>query len=234
MMKLSITHKTAMLTLTLTLTLALALAAAAPAAFSQQAGSWTASGGLTSLHPSVSSGNLSAPSLPNTQATVDSNTQPTGAVNYMYTDNLAVHVPLGFGFKHNVIGTGAIAGTGVIATTKALPVTVLAQYRFMEANAQYRPYLGAGLTYAKFYDTNGTAALTAMTNPGGASTKVSFASKLVPTFQLGAVINIDAQWYVDLAYSKTLLKTTGTLSTGQTLDMTLNPSTYTVGLGYKF
>jgi len=214
---------------------AASIAVIAPTAFAQSAGSWTGSIGFTSLQPSVQSGALTAPSLPNTLSTSDSNTQPTGAVNYMYTDNIAVSVPLGFGFKNNISGAGAIAGVGTIATTNSLPISVLGQYRFMEAKASWRPYLGAGLTYVKFYNTTGTAALTSMTNPGSTTpTTISLQNKLTATFQAGAVVNLSDKWYLDLNYTKTLLTTVGTLSTGQTQSIRLDPNGYTVGVGYKF
>ena len=216
------------------LALALTLGAGANA-LAQSAGSWSASVGVTDLSPSVSSGNLSAPSLPNTQASVNSNTQLTGAVNYMLTNHLAVSVPLGYGFKHNISGAGAVGGVGTIATTKALPITALLQYRFLDAQSHCRPYIGAGLSYAKFYDTNGTGVLTGLTNPGSATpTTMSLQSKWAPTLQLGVVFNLNDKWYVDANYTKTWLSTTATLSTGQTMNMTLNPNTYTLGLGYKF
>ncbi len=210
------------------------LALSATTAFAQKAGSWSASVGVTQISPDVDSGNLSAPSLPGTKVDVQSNTQLTGAVNYAFSDNIVIHVPLGLGFKHKVVGAGAIAGVGAIGTTKALPVTLIGQYRFMEANAVLRPYVGAGLSYVRFYDTTGTAVLTAITNPGGPATTLSFKSKLAPTIQLGATYNINEKWYLDGSYTKTFLKTRGTLSTGQTLDAKLDPSGYTFQVGYKF
>jgi outer membrane protein len=211
------------------------LALGAASAFAQKAGTWSASVGVTKIAPDVTSGNLTAPSLPGTQADVLSNTQLTGAVNYSYTDNFVVHLPLGFGFKHKVVGAGAIAGAGTIATTKALPITLIAQYRFMDANATLRPYVGAGLSYVRFYKTTGTGVLTAITNPGSpAATTLKFESKFAPTVQLGATYNINEKWYLDASYTKTFLKTRGTLSTGQTLDSKLNPDGYTFQVGYKF
>lgn len=214
--------------------LAISLLTLSASALAQKAGSWSASLGVTRLSPSVTSGSLTPPSFANTTATVNSDTEVTGAVTYMLTDNWALHVPLGLGFKHEVTGTGAIAGVGKIADTRALPITALAHYRFGETNAQVRPYAGLGLTYAKFYKTNGTGTLTALTNPGGPATTVSFDNKLAVTFELGAVININEKWFIDATYTKTKLKTRGTLSTGQTLDMTLDPNAYTLGVGYKF
>ncbi|MFM7332689.1 MAG: OmpW/AlkL family protein [Brachymonas sp.] len=214
--------------------LAAIVVASSTPTFAQKAGSWSASIGVTKIAPDVTSGNLSAPSLPSTKVDVGDNTQLTGAVNYSVTDDIVISVPLGFGFKHKVVGASAIAGVGTLATTKALPITVLGQYRFGAANATARPYVGAGLSYVKFYDTNSTAVLTALTNPGGPATTMRFESKFAPTIQLGLTYNINDKWYLDGNYTKTFLKTRGTLSTGQTLDAKLNPDGYTFQIGYKF
>lgn len=189
-------------------------------ALAQKAGTFSASIGFTTIAPSVDSGNLSAPSLPNTKVDVNSNSQITGAVNYMVTDHLAIHVPLGFGFKHEISGAGAIAGVGKLVDAKALPITVIGQYRFLDANATFRPYVGAGLSYVKFYNEKGTG--------------VSFKSKLAPTLQIGGTYNINEKWYVDASYAKTFLKTRARLTTGQTIDVKLDPNAYSVQVGYKF
>ncbi len=213
---------------------AMAAASSCGLAMAQKAGSFSASIGFTQISPSVNSGNLSAPSLPGTQVGVSSNSQLTGAVNYMATDNVALHVPLGFGFKHDVSGAGAIAGVGKLADTKALPITLIGQYRFMDANATFRPYIGAGASYVKFYNTNGTGVLTAITNPGGPGTGASFESKIAPTIQLGGIFNLNEKWYLEASYSKTFITTRGTLTTGQTIDVKLDPSAYSFQVGYKF
>ncbi|MGH6640159.1 MAG: OmpW/AlkL family protein, partial [Polaromonas sp.] len=207
-------------------------------ALAQQAGTWSVAAGVTRISPSVTSDSLvsppGVPTFPNAKVDVNSNAQVTGAVNYMATDHINIHVPLGLGFKHDVLGAGALAGVGKVAETKALPVTVLGQYRIFEANARFRPYVGAGLTYVRFYKERGSTLLTALTNPGGAPTGVSFESKLAPTIQLGAVYNIDDKWFVEGSYTKTRLKTRGTLTTGHTIDVRLDPSGLCLHLGYKF
>ena len=200
----------------------------------QSAGGISASIGFTQIAPDVTSGNLSAPSLPGSQVSVTNSTRLTGAVNYMLTDAVALHLPLGLGFKHSVSGAGAIAGVGKLADTKALPITLIAQYRFMDAKSAFRPYLGVGASYVKFYKTNGTGVLTGLTNPGGPATGASFKSKLAPTIQLGGIINLNEKWYLDLAYSKTFIKTRGTLTSGQTIDVKLDPNAYSFQVGYKF
>lgn len=220
------------------LSVALALHVLTASALAQQAGTWSVAAGVTRISPSVTSDSLVSPpgfpTFPNAKIDVNNNAQVTGAVNYMATDHINIHVPLGLGFKHDVLGAGALAGVGKVAETKALPVTVLGQYRFFEANARFRPYVGAGLTYVRFYKERGSTLLTALTNPGGAPTGVSFESKLAPTIQLGAVYNIDDKWFVEGSYTKTRLKTRGTLTTGHTIDVRLDPSGLCLHLGYKF
>jgi outer membrane protein len=219
----------------LSLASAALLAVLSAPAIAQKAGSFSLEVGATKLSPQVKSGNLSPPAFPNTQTDVSDASGLTGAVNYMVSDNIAVNVPLGLGFKHDLLGAGAGgAGLGKLGEVKALPITVLGQYRFGEANASVRPYVGAGLTFAKFYKERGSAALTALTNPGGAGTTLSVESKLVPTIQFGAVFNVNEKWYVNAHYAKTFLKTTTKFSTGQTIDTKLDPGALSLAVGYKF
>jgi outer membrane protein len=148
---------------------------------------------------------------------------------------MSVDLPLALPFKHNISGDGAIAGAGKLGDVKVLPITLLGQWRFMEPNAKFRPYLGVGLTYAKFYDARATSTLSAITGglPSNPTT-LSIESKWAPTFQLGATLSLNERWFADVSYSYTLLKTRSSLSTGQTLDITLNPSAIGLGIGYKF
>lgn len=220
------------------LAIAAALVALPTHGFAQQAGTWSMSAGVTRITPSVDSGSLSSPSgsgvIPDARVDVSSSSRVTAAVNYMATDHINLHLPLGLGFKHDVSGAGVLAGVGKVAETRALPITLVAQYRFLDANARFRPYLGAGLSYVRFYKERGTAMLTALTNPGGPETGVSFKSKWAPTVQLGGVFQLDSKWFVEASYAKTFLKTRGTLSTNQTIDVGLDPNCFTLQVGYKF
>jgi outer membrane protein len=216
------------------ISIAAALLLAAGCASAQKAGTVSLELGMTKLAPQVTSGDLSAPAFPSTKADVSSATGLTGAANYMVTDNIALNVPLGLGFKHDISGASRAAGFGKIAEVRVLPMTVLGQYRFGDASATFRPYLGAGLTYAKFYKETGSAGLTALTNPGGTPTTLSVGSKIAPAFQVGAVFNINDKWFVNVHYVKTLLKVNTTFSTGQTQELKLNPNAFSAAVGYKF
>jgi outer membrane protein len=167
---------------------------------------------------------------------VSSDTQATAQLTYVYNDHWSVAVPLGLGFKHKLSGTGAISNTGQIGTVTALPITVFGQYRLGEANAQFRPYGMLGLSYAYFHDAQGSAALNGLNpiNPVGGSTGLKVDSKFAPSVGLGLYIRLDDRWFVDLSYAKTFLKTTTTLSTGQSIQTTLNPAITSLGVGMRF
>lgn len=208
---------------------------ASGAASAQSAGAWLVRAGAVRIDPKVDSGDLSAPAFPGTKADVDANTQFGGGITYMWTDNFAIDLPLSMPFKHDINGDGAIAGVGKIGETKALPITLMGQYRFLEASSPFRPYVGAGITYAKFYKEKGTATLTALTGGTSANpTTLKIDSKAAATIQVGASFTFNERWFVDATVLKTFLKTTTTLSTGQTLDIKLDPLTTAVFLGYRF
>lgn len=226
--------------------LAVAVAAlAAGSVCAQSAGTWMVRAGATRIAPSNPSGDLSAPSFvtldPKTGARGDgsktntaADSQPGGGITYMLTDNVALDLPLALPFKHKLYGAGSIDGVGQIGEVQALPMTLFVQYRFMDAKARFRPYVGLGGTYAYFFKEQGSGVLTAMTNPGGPPTKLSVDSKFILTPQIGATLAIDAKWFVDVFYSKAKLSTRTTLSTGQTVDAALDPASYGMALGVKF
>lgn len=220
-------------TLKLTL-MALSLATGATVQ-AQSAGTWMARVGATGIYPQVTSGDLSPPAFPNTQTDVNSDWSLGGGVTYMVTDNWSIDVPLALPFSYKLTGAGAIAGVGTIGTVKSLPFTVFGQYRFGEAKAAFRPYLGAGLTYAYFYDETATNTLNALSGGTPSNpTTFSIESKLTVSVQAGATYAFNERWFVDGVVGYTWLKNTTTLTTGQTQQMTLNPVSVALAVGYRF
>lgn len=213
---------------------AAAFALCAHGAFAQSAGAIMVRAGYGTIAPQVSSGSLSAPSLPNSQTDVGPASNIMGGITYMYTDNVSFDVPLALPFKHKIYGAGSIAGAGQIGETMALPFTLMAQYRFLEPKALFRPYVGLGATYAYFFNEVGSGALTALTNPGGPPTTLKIDGKFTVTAQVGGTYAIDNHWFIDGFYNYTPLKTTTKLSTGQSVDVTLDPRSYGLAVGYKF
>ncbi len=212
-----------------------ALLATALAAQAQTAGSLLVRAGATTITPNVSSGDLTPPSLAGTKSSVGSSTRLSGGITYMVDDNLAVDLPLAVPFQHDISGDGAIAGAGKIADVKALPATLMAQYRFMEANSSVRPYVGLGLTYAAFYGARATSTLTAISGGTPSNpTTLTVDSKWAATAQLGVAFQMSGGWFIDASYTYTPLSTQTKLSTGQTLDIKLDPSSFSLAVGMRF
>lgn len=191
--------------------------------------------GVTQIVPDVTSGNLTAPSFTGTQADIGSATQLSGGITYWLNHHWTVDLPLALPFEHEIVGAGAIAGVGKIGEVKALPITLLGQYRFGHHDSPIRPYVGLGVTYAKFFKARSTAALTALTGGTPANpTTLEVDSKFAATVQLGAAVQLKPRWTLNLSATYTPLETRTTLSTGQTLDAKLNPSSFSVELGYRY
>lgn len=215
------------------LVLAAAMGATSGAS-AQSAGRWAVKAGLNLITPKVESGDVSAPGLPGTKASVGTDMEPVLVFAYGLSDNVTAEIALGFPYTHNLYGAGSIEGSGKLGSVEALPPTVLLQYRFMPPQATLRPYVGAGLTYVAFQSETGSGRLTALTNPGGPPTTFSIDAKAAGTVQVGMVVNFSERWFGDVAMSKTFLKTRVHYSTGQIQDMTLDPVAVCLGIGYKF
>lgn len=93
----------------------------------QEAGRWGVSAGGAALFTRATSGNLTAPSLPNT--TIDLSDASAFALNlrYAFTDRWAISVPLGSPYTIDFDGAGAIARTGQLASSKLATPTLLIQ-----------------------------------------------------------------------------------------------------------
>jgi len=214
---------------------ALAALLAPLAAQAQWLQSWSARVGVTQIVPDVTSGDLTPPSFAGTKADIRSATQLTGGITAHLGPNWSIDLPLALPFEHEILGDGAIAGVGKIGEVKALPITLLGQYRFLDAKAPVRPYVGLGVTYAKFFKARSTAALTALTGGTPANpTTLSMDSKFAATAQLGASVALKDRWSLNLSATYTPLKTRATLSTGQTLDAKLNPSSFSIELVHRY
>lgn len=203
--------------------------------FAAETSPWSFRVGATQITPHVVSGNLTTPSFTGTKADIGSSTQLSGGINYKLDERWSVDVPLALPFEHALYGDGAIRGVGKLGAVKALPFTMLMQYQLTPESPTVMPYLGAGITYVKFYGETGTAVLTGITGGVPANpTTPRIESRWAPSFQIGAKFKLTEIWHLDVSYVKTYFDTQNKLSTGQTLDATINPSALSMGLGRSF
>ena len=211
-----------------------ALSVASTAALAQEAGTVLVKFGYNQIMPQVKSGDLSAPSVPGTKIDVKEAGAPILTLTYMYTSDISFELYAGLPYEHDIEGAGTIKGVGKIATVKQVSPTLFAQYRFLEKESMVRPYVGLGLTYGYFYGEEGSAALTALTNPGGDATLLETDDAWGASAQLGATVKIDRNWFVDVAVIKTFIKTTTHLSTGQSIEAKQDPVAASISVGYRF
>ena len=206
----------------------------AGAAQAQAAGDVMVKLGWNKIMPKVRSSDLTAPSLPDSKIDIKSASALFFTATYMITNDISVEALGGLPYKHDIVGAGAVAGVGKIGSIHQISPTVLLQYRFLAADGPFRPYVGAGPTFAKFYGSKGSAALTAVTNPGGPGTIIGGDTEWGGTIEAGANYKIDKHWFVDAAILKTFINTKATLSTGQSTSARLNPVAINASIGYTF
>ncbi|ARC88577.1 OmpW family protein [Rhodovulum sp. MB263] len=130
--------KTSLLAIALTAT-----ALAGSAADAQSKGDWTFGLGLGYVSPKSDNGTLAG-----AESHVGDNARPTLTFEYFFADNWGIEVLGALPFKHNI----NIDGVGK-ADTLQLPPVVSLQYHFVNSSS-VTPFLGAGLNYTTFWDTD--------------------------------------------------------------------------------
>lgn len=218
----------------------LALAIAAPLAHAHQAGDIIVRAGAITVDPQESSSDIWVGALntdvADTKATLDSDTQLGLNFAYMLTNNVGIELLAATPFSHNV-GVkgmpGAFAGlNGNLGELKHLPPTLSVVYYPLDGSSAFQPYVGAGINYTWFFDTElsseaegkGFSGLD-MKDSWGLAAQVGMDYMLTDSIMLNAQVR-----YIDI-------ETTGTTNFGGSkvkVDVDVDPLVYMVGLGYKF
>ncbi|MFT5782550.1 MAG: outer membrane protein [Pseudomonas sp.] len=218
----------------------LALAVASPTAFAHKEGDIIVRAGAITVAPNEDSSNIWVGALntdvSGTKATLDSDTQLGLNFAYMVTDHVGIELLAATPFQHTV-GVkgmpGAFAGlNGNLGDIKQLPPTLSALYYPMQSASAFQPYVGLGVNYTWFFDTELTGAAEDkgfkgldMDNSWGMAYQVGMDYMLTENIMVNGQVR-----YIDI-------DTTGTTSFGGRevkVDVDVDPFVYMVGLGYKF
>ncbi len=144
-------------------------------------------------------------------------------LTYMFTKNIGAELILGTS-KHNVT-----SGGGDIGSVWVLPPTLTLQYHFMP-DADFRPYVGAGINYTRFYNTNFKTA-EALTGADSVNIKKnSWGGAL----QIGADYAINKNVFVNLDVKKVWMDTKLQVNGEDAGKIKINPWIIGVGIGTKF
>jgi outer membrane protein len=192
-----------------TLTVAALMVAAVLAGEAQAAaGDWLVRGRVISVRPSSSSSPVAGVAA-NNKATLEAD------FTRFMTDNIALELILAT-TKHDVNLNGV--GLGSVGV---LPPTLTAQYHF-SPEAQFSPYLGAGLNYTQFYSVNLPGLNVSRSSTGGA-------------LQAGMDFKVSKDMFINVDLKKIYIKTDVSTAAGAYLTtLKLNPTVLSIGVGWKF
>ncbi|MFU2082809.1 OmpW family outer membrane protein [Gallibacterium anatis] len=209
--------------LALALATSAALLAASSAAMAHQAGEFFVRGGPILAVPNTATHNYAGNAL-DYNFDVNSNAQLGLTGTYMITDNLGVELLAATPFSHEI----KQAGLGTIAKTKHLPPSLYLQYYFLNADAPARPYVGAGINYTTFFSEQ--EKLDGLSN-------LKLKDSWGPVVNAGIDINLTDKLFVNTSVWWAKIKTKATFDLGgqpQEARVTLDPTIFFVGLGYRF
>lgn len=241
------------------LSIALAVTAAlSSSAFAYQAGDIIVRGGLVAVNPEVSSTGLdvvalSTGELAGTGVDVDNNVQIGLAATYMFDQQLGLEVLGATPFTHNITANLGTLGTVNAGETQHLPPTISAVYYPMGSDANFAPYIGAGVNITVFFDSDvspeleaglaGVADAIAGTEVGlpsptplslelessvGLALQAGFDYKLADNMHLNAVVR-----WVDIETEASITND----DMGEIIhidNITLDPWVYQINIGYTF
>jgi outer membrane protein len=110
--------------------------------------------------PDSGKGNIAAGVLVGGQVKAKEAYIPELDLTYFFTKNIAVEAICCF-TRHNIKGSGALAGIGNVGSTWIFPPTVMLQYHFTGMGA-FKPYVGVGVNYSVFFNEKARGALAAV------------------------------------------------------------------------
>lgn len=173
-------------------------------------GDWLGRARVVNINPDASSSALN----------LDVNTKTTLELDFSYflTGNVAMELILATK-KHDVTASGAPLGSVAL-----LPPTLTLQYHFAPDGA-FRPYVGAGINYTRFYDVSlGGGAFTVERNSWGGA------------LQAGVDIPLNRTFFLNIDIKKIWIDTDvkAAASGAVVANLKINPVILGVGLGMKF
>lgn len=152
------------------------------------------------------------------KAEVNDSVVPELDLTYFFTPNISAEL-IAAVTKHDVKTKGGVdAGSAWL-----LPPTLTLQYHFTQLST-VKPYIGAGINYTHFFDTD-----------GGALHSVEYDDSVGGALQAGVDIPMKDNWYLNMDVKKLWISTTAKFSPSNvSADVDINPWLVGIGVGYKF
>ncbi|MFZ6647833.1 OmpW/AlkL family protein [Undibacterium sp. TJN25] len=148
---------------------------------------------------------------------VSEKTIPEVDISYFFTPNISAELVLTYPQKHDVTLDGKRIGS-----FKHLPPTLLAQYHFLP-EAQFNPYVGAGVNYTRISSVNLL---------GGAGSLENSSTGLA--LQAGFDYKVDRHWSFNVDVKKVQIRSDVYISGAKASAVKVDPLMIGVGAGYRF
>lgn len=143
---------------------------------------------------------------------------------YFITNNIAAELILAT-TKHHPDAVGTAIGDVNLGSVKVLPPTLTLQYHF-QPEAQFSPYIGAGVNYTVFYDAEPR---------GNVATDIDYSNSFGLAVQAGADFKVTDKWFLNVDVKKVWINSDLSINGGAvTADVKINPLIVGVGIGTKF
>ncbi|MDQ7988342.1 MAG: OmpW family outer membrane protein [Candidatus Dactylopiibacterium sp.] len=139
-------------------------------------------------------------------------------LSYFFTPNIATELVLTYPQRVDIQVGGVKEGS-----IKALPPSLMVQYHATELGA-FRPYVGIGVNYTRFTRTHNILG-------GGASIEKS---SFGPVLQLGLDYALTKQLSLNFDVKHIRMETDVKVGDSKVGTVGLNPTTWGVGIGYRF
>lgn len=151
---------------------------------------------------------------------IDNAVVPEVDFTYFFDKNWAAELIVAT-TRHDVSHTPTGLDLGSVGV---LPPTLTVQYHFAPESRSVRPYIGVGVNYTMFYDSDEPAGL-----------KVSYKNSFGLALQAGVDFPIDDHWSINVDVKKIYLNTDVKIEPlGVRADVDLDPWVVGVGVGYRF
>jgi outer membrane protein len=194
-----------------------------------QAGDWIVRAGAAGVYP-TGDGNVKG--IPDAKVEADSAWSLGLNGTYMATNNIGIELLAAWPFKHDIDCKGSISALGTCADTKHLPPTLTVQWHF-DTGSKFHPYVGVGVNYTYFFDTNTKGDLKDAGGKLDLDNSWGLAGEIGLDYDLGNDWLIGGQiYYMDID-SDARLKISG-LGYNEKFNVSIDPWVYLITVGKKF
>ncbi|MFC0445159.1 OmpW family protein [Pseudidiomarina halophila] len=177
-----------------------------------------------------------------TGVTVDENTQLGITFDYALDKNWSLELIAATPFKHEINGTGSLAGLK-IGETKHLPPTLLAQYHFDVGVERVDPFIGVGVNYTTFFEEKISPELAGVLTDLAVVTAnddvdLALSNSWGYALQAGVNIAMTEQWGLHLMVSRMAIDTVADVringTTIESVAVDIDPTVAMLGIRYRF